>query len=143
MTVRAGWFEDMLADTELLRHYPGYAGVVARMDPIATTAVPVAAVALRRWHDPPRASSCCSTSTTSPRARTCASRCCCTKSRLLLGHLTNSSFHAVRHPRAMEVAMEISADEPIAELVPDHGFSIAAFARFGIHAGQSAQAAIA
>jgi hypothetical protein len=46
-------------------------------------------------------------------------------------------LHRVAYPRVMEIAMEISADEPIADIVRDHGFSIGKWKKLGIRAGQS------
>ena len=136
--LREGFFEAMLRETQFLANHPHYAGVLSRMDPIATNTVPVMAVALRRWDDP--------------------------KSRLLLmvntdyfkehpeyragvllheirhvvsGHLTNEKFHRVAYPRLMEIAMELTANEGITEALPRGGFQVAEFAEFGVAQGQS------
>jgi hypothetical protein len=50
--LRQGWFEFLLDETCFLQRYPHYAGVLARMDPVATNTVPVMAVCLRRLDDP-------------------------------------------------------------------------------------------
>lgn len=136
--MKQGWFEELLAETGLVRRFPGYAGVLARMDPIASEDVPVAAVALRRMGDP------------QSRLQLLINRAWFAAhpedregvllheiQHVQLGHLTNPLLHRVAHPRAMEVAMEISADEPIAGLARDHGFSIAEWAVVGIRPGQS------
>ena len=138
MTLRAGWFEALLAELRFVERYPGYAGVLARMDPIATTTVPIAAVALRRWNDP------------RSRIQLLINRPYFDAhpderegillheiQHVLLGHLTDTKFHVVSYPRVMELAMEISADEPIAHLLPKNGLEIEVFARHGIAPGQS------
>ncbi len=138
MTARRGWFERLLAETSFLVLFPAYAGILARMDPVATATVPVAAVALRRWDDP------------SSRIQLLINReyfdahpdervgiLLHELQHVRLGHLTERKFHAVAMPRVMEVAMEISADEQIAGLVPPHGFEVEVFAAFGIRRGQS------
>ena len=53
--LREGFFEAMLRETQFLANHPHYAGVLSRMDPIATNTVPVMAVALRRWEVAPAA----------------------------------------------------------------------------------------
>ena len=137
-SLREGFFEAMLRETQFLAKYPQYAGVLSRMDPIATNTIEVMAVALRRWDDP--------------------------KSRLLLmvntdyfdvhpeyragvllheiqhvisGHLTNAKFHQVAYPRVMEIAMELTANEGIVEVMPSDGYRVEAFARYGARRGQS------
>lgn len=136
--VRLGWFERLLGETQLLRRYPGYASVLARMDPIATTTIEVAAVALRRRDDPgSRLLLLVNLEYFDAHPEERAGIVLHEIQHVLLGHLTNPKFHAVRYPRVMEIAMEISADEPISDLVPDHGFGIEAFTEHGIAPGQS------
>jgi predicted metal-dependent peptidase len=135
---RAGWFDALLERTALVRRFPGYAGVLARMDPIATNTVPIAAVALRRWDDPgSRIQLLVNLHHFSRHPDDVAGILLHEIQHVLLGHLTEPKFHAVRHPRIMEIAMEISADEPLAGLVPPNGFEVEAFAGFGIAPEQS------
>jgi len=136
--MKQGWFEEMLAETGFVRRFPGYAGVLARMDPIEAEHVPVAAVGLRRMDDPNsrlRLSINRAWFAAHPEAR--AGVLLHEIQHVLLGHLTNRMLHRVAYPLAMEIAMEISADEPIAGLIHDHGFSIEAWAEVGIAPGQS------
>ncbi|MFT3700084.1 MAG: VWA-like domain-containing protein [Kofleriaceae bacterium] len=136
--MKQGWFEAFLAETGVLEEFPGYAGVLARMDVVASERVPVAAVTLRRMGDP------------HSRLQLMINREYFTKhpedrlgvllheiQHVLLGHLSNPMLHRVAKPRIMEIAMEISADEAIAEYVPDHGFAIDDWAFAGIAPGQS------
>ena len=44
----SGWFEAWLERSRFVERYPHYAGVLARLEPVATDAVPIMAVALRR-----------------------------------------------------------------------------------------------
>lgn len=138
LTLGSGFFEAMLADTAFLARFPQYAGVLSRMEPVGTTAIRVAAVALRR---PDLAGSRLlllwnvAYFEAHPEHR----------SGVLLheiqhvvcGHLDDPTFHRVAYPRLMEVAMELSANEPIVDPLPEHGFQLAAFARYGITPGQS------
>ena len=136
--IRAGWFEEWLSETTFLHRYPHYAGVLARMHPVATNTVPVMAVTLWRWDKP------------DSRLRLFANLAYFEKhphyragvllheiNHVVLGHLTNPLLHAVQHPRIMELAMELSADEPILEPLPDNGLSLQYFARYGIRPRQS------
>ncbi|MCA8956164.1 MAG: hypothetical protein KDC87_08820, partial [Planctomycetes bacterium] len=54
----------------------------------------------------------------------------------VFGHLTDPRLHRVANPRAMETAMEISANEYVEEAQPP-GFRWQEFARHGIAPGQS------
>lgn len=136
--VREGWFEQLLAETEIVRRYPAYAGVLARMDPIATTTVPIAAVALRRWDDPgSRIQLLINPEYAADHPDERAGILLHEIQHVLLGHLTDPKFHAVANPKVMEIAMEISADEPLAGLLPPNGFEIEAFAQYGIRRNQS------
>jgi hypothetical protein len=56
---------------------------------------------------------------------------------VILGHLTDVKFHSVSHPRLMELAMEISADELVAEPLPPSGLEMRQFSKYGIRPGQS------
>ena len=136
--LREGWFESILDESRFLDRWPEYAGVLARMDPIATNTVPIMAVALRRWSDP------------SSRIQLLVNREWLEAHRddatgvllheiqhVLHGHLTDPKLHAVAYPRVMEIAMEISADETIPIPIPDHGYGIERFAAIGIRRGQS------
>ena len=136
--LRQGWFELMLAETRFLERYPHYAGVLARMDPIATNTVPVMAVCLRRWDDPgSRLQLLVNIDYFErfPRYRTGVLL--HELQHVLLGHLTAPKFHSVSHPRLMELAMEISADELVTETLPENGLEMREFHKFGIRRGQS------
>jgi hypothetical protein len=129
----------MLDETGFLQCYPHYAGVLARLIPIATDSVKVMAVCLRRWDD--------SGSTVqllvnldffekNPQFWTGVLL--HEIQHVLLGHLTETKFHAVNDPLAMELAAEISANEYIKEPLPgDVILNVETFSRFGITPGQS------
>ncbi len=138
MNVREGWFERLLFETDFVRKWPAYAGVLSRMDPIATTVVPIAAVALRRWNDPSsRIQLLVNLDYFSTHLDQREAILLHEIQHILLGHLRNARFHAVRYPRVMELAMEISADEPLSDLFPNGAFTVEAFAPFGVRRGQS------
>ncbi len=133
-----GWFESMLSDTRFLERYPHYAGVLARMDPIATNTVSIMAVCLHRWDDPRSRLQLLVNSDyfeQFPQYR--AGVLLHEIQHVLLGHLTEAKFHCVSHPRLMELAMEISADELVTEPQPESGLEMRAFTQYGIRPGQS------
>lgn len=129
----------MLEKTQFLRKYPQYAGVISRMEPIATNTVPVMAVALRRLN-----------------SRDCSGLLLLVNvayfveypeyfagvllheiHHVVCGHLSDEKFHRVANPRVMEVAMELTANESIHEALPKGGIHLKDFASFGIAASQS------
>jgi predicted metal-dependent peptidase len=133
-----GWFEALLAGTGFLERYPKFAGVLARMDPVATNVVPIMAVCRRRLDDPrSRLQLLVNVEYFERHARFRAGVLLHEIHHVLLGHLTDPKFHAVAYPRLMEIAMELSADEPIEEPLPPNGIDMERFARFGIRRGQS------
>ncbi|MEZ4411272.1 MAG: hypothetical protein R3A52_33040, partial [Polyangiales bacterium] len=137
-SLRVGWFEAMLAETEFVQRYPHYAGIVARMDPVATTIVDTMAVGLRRWNDPTsRLRLLVNTRYFSEHPELRSAILLHEIAHVLLGHLTDARFHAVGHPRLMELAMELTADEMVPEPLPARGLEMADFARFGVAPGQS------
>ncbi len=136
--LREGWFERMLAGTGFLRRYPQYAGVLARMDPLATRTVTCMAVGLRRFDDPrSRLQLLVNLEWATANPEHVDGVLLHEIQHVLLGHLTDWKFHSVAYPRLMELAMELSADEPIAELLPENGLEMHRFAEFGIEPGQS------
>ncbi|MEN0064224.1 MAG: VWA-like domain-containing protein [Myxococcota bacterium] len=111
---------------------------MARMDPVAHDRVPVMAVTLRQF--------------TNPRSRIVllvnrpyfathpdwfAGVLLHELQHVVLGHLTHQPFHAVQHPRLMEIAMEVSANEGIGEALPPYPITVERLARFGLAPGQS------
>ena len=54
----------------------------------------------------------------------------------VLGHVTNVKYRGAAHPKIMELAMEISANEYIRERLPPH-VALEDYARFGLREGQS------
>ncbi|HEX6810103.1 MAG TPA: VWA-like domain-containing protein [Planctomycetota bacterium] len=133
-----GWFEAMLRESGFVRRFPQYAGVVARMTPILTDAVPFMAVGLRRWDDPgARVCLMVNPAFLRQHGELVAGVLLHEVHHVVLGHLSELRFHAVTSPTAMEVAMEISANENIREPVPPSPFVVETFAPFGIAPGQS------
>ncbi|MBK8095591.1 MAG: hypothetical protein IPK26_00680 [Planctomycetes bacterium] len=131
------WFADLLAASGFLRRYPQFAGVVAEMEPMATTAVPMMAIA-RHWRGDGRVV-----------LRLYVNRGWLLANpqhfagvlqheihHALCGHLDDPAFHRVDEPRWMELAMELSANEHIVEPMPA-AFRWQAFTRFGIGPAQT------
>lgn len=136
--LRQGWFALLLEETRFLQCYPHYAGVLARMDPIATDRVKVMAVCLRRWDDPASGFQLLVNRDyfeRHPQYRTGVLL--HEIQHILLGHLTMAKFHCVPRPQVMELAMEISANELVREPLPEHGVDIQLFSQYGIKSGQS------
>lgn len=136
--LRRGWFESMLDETRFLQRYPHFAGVLARMEPVATEDVKVMAVCLRRWDDPGAGFRLLVNRRFfehQPDSR--AGVLLHEIQHILLGHLTMAKFHSVKHPEVMELAMEISANENVSEPLPGHVLNVQMFSKFGIKHGQS------
>jgi predicted metal-dependent peptidase len=135
---RPGWFDAMLTDTGFLQRYPGYAGVLARMDPVATDSVPVMGVGLRH-RDAPHGRLVLMVNLTyftkHPAFR--VGVLLHEVQHVVLGHLASESLHRVSHPRLMEIAMELSANEPITDPLPPGGVTLEQFASYGVREGQS------
>lgn len=128
----------MLSETRFIERYPHYAGVLARMDPTATNIVPVMAVCLRRLEDPnSRLQLLVNVDYFERYPRFRAGVLLHEVQHVLLGHLTSAKFHSVSQPRLMELAMEISADELVADPLPERGLEMRMFSEFGIRPGQS------
>lgn len=136
--LRQGWFELMLDETRFLQCYPHYAGVLARMDPIAANTVKVMAVCLRRWDDPDSGFQLLVNRNYFERYPQYRTGVLLHEiQHVLLGHLTMAKFHCVDRPQVMELAMEISANEFVREPLPEHGVDIQRFLQYGIKPGQS------
>ncbi len=135
---RPGWFDEMLSDTGFLARFPGYAGVLARMDPMATDSVPVMGVGLRH-RDAPHGRLVLMVSPTyfaeHPEHR--VGVLLHEIQHVVLGHLASESLHRVSHPRLVEIAMELSANEPITDPLPPGGVTLAQFEAYGVREGQS------
>ncbi len=136
--LRQGWFESMLDQTRFLQRYPHYAAIVARLIPVATESVPVMAICLRHWDDSG------STFQLMVNVRFFEKNPQYWPGVLiheiqhaLLGHLTEVKFHSVSNPNAMELAIEISANEFIQEPLPGKRLTVSLFSKFGIRPGQS------
>lgn len=136
--LRLGWFERWLDETHFLERFPHYTGVISRMDPIATRVVSTMAVAMRRWDDPGgRLQLFVNTDYFRKNPQHRAGILLHEIQHVVLGHLENLNLHHVGHPRIMEIAMELSANEFVdPEEVPG-GIHIPMFEQFGVKFGQS------
>ncbi len=136
-SLREGWFEHMLAETRFLERYPEYAGVLARMEPVHTHSVPVMAVGLRRRDDPDgRLVLLVNQDYFDEHPEHRAGVLMHEIQHVVLGHLSRESLHRVSHPRVMELAMELAANEPVRDPLPPHGIRIEDFTEHGIGWGQ-------
>ncbi|MFO0627622.1 MAG: VWA-like domain-containing protein [Polyangiales bacterium] len=136
--VRPGWFDVMLDETRFLARFPGYAGVLARMDPVATDSVPAMAVGLRH-RDAPHGRLVLMVNpayfAAHPEHR--VGVLLHEVQHVVLGHLASESLHRATHPRLVEIAMELSANEPITDPLPPGGVTLDLFERYGVREGQS------
>lgn len=132
-----GWFENLLLTSGFLHRHPRHAGVIARMDAVLSDAVPYMAVGLRRWDDRSgRVRLLVNPEFVRKEPQLLAGVLLHEVHHVVLGHLFDLKFHSVSHPLAMEVAMELSANENVHAPLPK-GLLIDDFAKFGIQAGQS------
>ncbi len=137
MNARAGWFDRWLEASGFVARFPHYAGVLARMDPRSTRAVDTMAVALQRPRDPrSRIDLMVNTAYFEDHPEYMAGILLHEIQHVVLGHLTSARIHAVEAPRVMEVAMEVSANEPITDPLPG-GIHLRDFEAVGLRAGQS------
>lgn len=137
-TLHEGWFERWMSETRFLARYPAFAGILARLRPVSTNTVASMAVGLWRWDDPasrPQLLVNLDYFETYPEFR--AGILIHEIHHVELGHLTDPKFHAVRYPRLMELAMEVSANESIREPLPAGTLLPKTFASYGVGAGQS------
>lgn len=131
------WFAQLLERSQFLRRYPAYAGLLATCVPVATDRVPLMAIG-RHWR----------TDGTSE-LRLFVNRAAIEANpehfagvlqhelhHALYGHLDRADLHRVGSADVMELAMETTANEHIAEPAPP-GFEWQDFAHLGLRAGQS------
>lgn len=137
MSAAHGWFDRWLESSGFLARFPHYAGVLARMDPRSTRAVETMAVALKRPRDPrSRVDLMVNTAYFEEHPEYMAGILLHEIQHVVLGHLTSARIHSVDHPRVMELAMEVSANEPITDPLPG-GIHLRDFAAVGLWPGQS------
>lgn len=126
------WLDTFIADPTFLARYPYYAAVLARFDPVADPSVDSMAVSFQ-----------------SPRFYLHVNSDYFLRSpqfvrgillhevhHVVLGHLTHPKFFAVDHPQLMELAAEVSANEHIAEPLPNP-ITWRTFEAAGLRGGQS------
>src|SRR5262245_1699495 len=113
MTARR-WFQQYVRETDFLHRYPFYAGVLAQLEFEATTQVPVMGM---RWRD---GDYCLLVNEAffARRPRFRAGVLLHEVHHLVLGHLVRRAFFDVAHADLMQLAMETSANEYIAEALP-------------------------
>jgi len=131
------WFADRLDATRFLQRYPAFASLVARIEPLATDQVFAMAIGrsmtssgrdvLRLFVN---------TDYVEQHPQFFAGVLQHELHHVLCGHLDDDALHRVAHPRLMELAMELSANENIVEPLPPV-FVWQDFRRFGVRAGQS------
>ena len=133
----AAWFASLLEQSRFLARYPQFAAVLARMEPMATAAIPVMAVA-RHWRADREHGLRLYVNTGWLRQHPehFAGVLQHEIHHVVCGHLDDARLHHVELPQLMELAMEFAANENITEPLPD-GFRWQAFAEFGLAAGQT------
>ncbi|MCU0658684.1 MAG: VWA-like domain-containing protein [Polyangiaceae bacterium] len=126
------WLRDFVAEPRFLARYPLYAGVLARLRPVADLSTDIMAVS---FHDG-RFYLHVNTDYFQRNPRYLLGVLLHEVHHLVLGHLTHPKFRDVAHPDLMELAMEISANEYIEEALPG-GILLKDFERMGLRPHQS------
>ena len=131
------WFADLLNGSRFLKRYPHYASVLAQMEPMRTSEVESMAVALHRPLDTHHVVRLyVNVDYFDAHPEQFAGILLHEIHHTVYGHLSDERLHAVGHPLLMELAMEISANEGIAEPLPS-AFRWPDFRKFGVRPNQS------
>ncbi len=134
------WLDSVLSSEGFLRTYPQYAAVVSGLTPVADPSVPLLGLSL---HPGPGGSARYYLHLNVPGLQEqpdfAKGLLLHEVHHLVLGHLANPKFRDPEHPKLMELAMELSANEHIREPLPDP-ILLEHFGRFGIKNGQSTMA---
>lgn len=115
MSAPSSWFERYVQDTDFLRRYPFYAGVLAGLRFESTTRVPIMGV---RWSEGTY-QLLVNEPFFAKRPLYRAGVLLHEVHHLVLGHLDRRCFFDVARPDLMQLAMETSANEYVTEPLPD------------------------
>jgi predicted metal-dependent peptidase len=126
------WLEGFLRDPGFLEAYPYYAAILAKLTPVADPSVGRMAVSL---HDG-RFFLHLNVDSFMAEPQFLRGVLLHEVHHVVLGHLTHPKFAAVEEPELMELAVEMSANEYIEELLPP-AVTCRAYSAVGIRAGQS------
>ncbi len=127
------WFSDRLGKCAFLESYPLYAYIVSRFELRDTTAVAAMAVS----GEAGRPVLHVNREYFGESSRYLPGVLLHEIHHVVLGHLTDPRYRLVSDPRALTIAMEISANEEIREPLPGEPILLEQFAHLGIAAGQS------
>jgi predicted metal-dependent peptidase len=127
-----GWLRSFVAEPRFLARYPLHAGVLARLTPVADPGVGVMAVSLVNG----RFYLHVNVEYFARHPQYLLGVLLHEIHHVALGHLTHPKFRDAAHPDAMELAIEISANEHIEEPLPQ-GVFLRDYERFGLRPGQS------
>lgn len=134
MSAREGWFERLLVGSGFVTRYPRFVGAVSALRPVASERVEVMAVARKRLGG--RVTLLVNVAYFEAAPHLFAGVLLHELQHVALGHLDNPALHVVLDGAAMEVAMEVSANELVREPLPD-GVFLEAFTHVGLRPGQS------
>lgn len=136
-TVSTSFFDDLLRRSHFLERFPQFAGVIARMQPVAARAITSMAVGIHPYAAPGREIRLFLNPDYFQRQPDHFAPILLHEiHHVIFRHLTDPQLHVVLWPRIMEVAMEISADEFIDDQLV-MTFPVAAFSEFGLQPNQS------
>ncbi|MCS6899152.1 MAG: VWA-like domain-containing protein [Myxococcales bacterium] len=110
----AAWLRSFVAEPWFLKKYPLYAGVLARMRPVADPSTNIMAVSFHEGHFYLHVN----TDFFQTNPRYLLGVLLHEVHHIVLGHLTHPKFRDPVHPDLMEIALEISANEYIDEPLP-------------------------
>jgi predicted metal-dependent peptidase len=128
----AGWLRSFVAEPRFLARYPLYAGVLARLRPVADPSTDIMAVS---FHDG-RFYLHVNADYFQSNPRYLLGVLLHEVHHVVLGHLTHPKFREPAHPDLMELAMEISANEYIDEPLPG-GIHLRDYEHLGLRQHQS------
>lgn len=127
------WIQTHIHDPRFIERYPHYAAVLARMVVIHDPNVSVMAVSLRRN----RYTIHVNVDYFREHPEFMHGILLHEIHHVVLGHVDHGKFHAAKNPRAMELAMELSANEGIREPLPAGGLTLNRFQDLGVRPMQS------
>lgn len=126
------WLSEFLATSGFLSKYPYYAAILGRMRPVADPSVTRMAVSLHDAHFYLHVN----VDSFAREPQFVKGVLLHEVHHVVLGHLTHPKFASCEEPELMDLAIEMSANEHIEELLPP-AVTIRAYAPFGIRKGQS------
>jgi predicted metal-dependent peptidase len=128
----SGWLRGFVADPGFLARYPYYAAVLAGLSPVADPSIETMAVS----YDQGRFYLHVNVEYFLRAPQEVSGILLHEVHHVVLGHLVHPKFFGVDHPALMEIAQEVSANEHVAEPLPDP-ITVEDYRAIGMRPGQS------